>query len=354
MIKEAACGAEKTKTKANFLLPTSIHNRMVSMAFDHYKNREDQPFDFLESLFMHNPLKEGLARGFFELLRAAEKANRMSAADIPLSGLDFCSAITPVICSTVAVDACRSSTKYPGRLQDIYKGSTMDFLHANLHAGGASKPAVTYQKQVAEAVDNLFDRVCECDFIGPKGQRCITARLAHDNTYLHQDKAGKVFSYGTFQSEFVDQLMMRWNDEIDESMRMLDDLQSASDAVLRPGRESESEARYMVFWAAHCANLQEVYSVIPGLEVRSIEACSWCLRGDTSLWPLSCGHKVCWQCARLLGDPVAGVTEGEVVGIRGCDLHRDEQRFEACEYIARGKAGGVIPRDPAREKKQKR
>jgi len=312
LIHEAADKAERTKTEAGCLLTPEIQRRMFTMAFDHYKDNLEKPFDFLESVFSVCPLDDSLSATFFALLRTTGVAYRSAATEA--SGREFCSAVTPVLCSTIALDSCQSNEKYPGRLRDIYRGRTMN----SQCVGEENNVTATYQSQVARAIRDFFDRAWPCDFVGQDGKKCVNFRLAHDKVYEHQDSTGEVIGFGTFQSAFVDELLLCWNDKIDESFRELDDLQGKSDAVVHPHEQSNGEM--MVTWSAHCENLRKLYSTIPELDLRKIETCSWCLR-DKPLQLLGCGHRICWGCTELVGDPLTYSSDEMVFVVRSCEMH---------------------------------
>jgi hypothetical protein len=335
LIREAAGKAERTKTEAGCFLTSEIQRRMFTMAFDHYKDNLEKPFDFLESVFSVSPLDDSLSAIFFALLRTTRVAYRSAATEA--SGREFCSAVTPILCSTIALDSCRSNEKYSGRLKDIYRGRTMN----SQCVGEGNNATGTYQSQVAKAIRDFFDRACPCDFVRQDGKKCVNFRLAHDKVYEHQDSTGEVIGFGTFRSAFVDELLLCWNDQIDESLRELDDLQGKSDAVVHPREQSNGEL--MVTWSAHCENLRKLYSAIPELDIRKIEACSWCLR-DKPLQSLGCGHRICWGCTELVGDPLTDSSDEMVFAVRSCDLHQNRVDFERPNYIGIRDTRAVVVR----------
>ncbi|KAH8807087.1 hypothetical protein F5884DRAFT_856673 [Xylogone sp. PMI_703] len=326
LIRDAAGKAESTKTEAGYLLRSEIQRKMFTMAFDHYKDNLEKPFDFLESLFSIYPLDDSLSATFFSLLRLAMLAYQSAATEA--SGREFCSTVTPILCSVIALDSCRSNEKYLGRLSGIFRGKTINIQCV----GGGDSVTATYQSQVAKAIHDFFDRACPCDFICKDGKKCVNFRLAHDRVYEHQDSTGEIISFGTFQSAFVDELLLCWNDEIEKSLRELDDLQGKSHALVRPGEQSNGEL--MVTWSAHRMNLQKLYSAIPKLDVRKIETCSWCFRGKQPR-SLECGHRICWGCIELVGVPLTGSNDGTVFAIRSCDHHRGALDFERLNYFTK-------------------
>lgn len=333
LIREAAGKAARTKTEAGCLLTSEIERQMFTMAFEHYKDNLEKPFDFLESLFSVRPLEDSLSAAFFALLKLAAVAYRSASTEASAS--EFCSAVTPVLCSTIALDYYRSNKKYPGRLRDIYKGKTMN----SQCIGEGKSVTAAYQSQVGKAIEDFFDQACPCDFVHQDGRQCVNFRLAHDTVYEHQDSTGELIGFGTFQSAFVDELMICWNDEIDKSLRELDDLQGNSDAVVHPGKQSNAEL--MMTWSAHCVNLQELYSAIPEIDVEKIEACSWCLR-DKQPELLGCGHRICWGCTELVGDSLTDSNEEIGFAIRRCDLHQNGLNFERPNYITKVHDTGPI------------
>ncbi|KAH7200674.1 hypothetical protein BKA60DRAFT_583035 [Fusarium oxysporum] len=333
LIRQATEQARRTKDEAHCLLETETQDRMFKMAFEHYKSGFEAPFDFLESLLATNPLDTGLSSTMFALLKAAMVAYQSTGTQ--LSGQGFCSLITPVICSFVALDSCRSHRRHHGRMRDIYRGGTLTSL-----MGEAEGSSSTYQTQVRDAIDQFLDFACPCDFVY-EGKRCVNYRRTHA---IHQDKSGQVIKLGTFQSTFVDECWKRWNDIIEECLDELDVDDRSSDNT----GESNDDMR---LWSVHSRNLQKLYDNISQLDVTEIEACSWCFR-DNWLESLACGHRVCWKCAQMIGDLLQETTEcgQQIVCIKECGLHNPPSHFRKPHYVNEDRPGNAVVLSTKRRK----
>ncbi|KAH7010796.1 uncharacterized protein B0I36DRAFT_341025 [Microdochium trichocladiopsis] len=317
LIHEATIQARETKAEARCLLHSETQDKMFKMAFEHYKNNLEKPFDFLESLLAARPLDNTLSATLSALLRAAMIAYRSTTAE--LSGFEFCSIITPTVCSIIALDSYRSSSRHPGTLRNIYKGSTLNF-----RVGEGEEGAVTYQSQFAAAITEFLEKSCPCDFVY-EGKRCVNSFQGHKAS-MHQDETGSTH-FGTFESKFVDDWTRCWNAVIDDCFSELDD------PLGKPGTAEQPEESMMV-WSAHCLNLRNLYSDLPQLDITKIKTCSWCFYGEP-LRSLECGHRVCWACAELVGDSQAGSSNEDkiVVAVGSCELHPTLVRFESPIHI---------------------
>ncbi|KAM5374706.1 hypothetical protein ACJZ2D_006350 [Fusarium nematophilum] len=327
LIYEATEQAKRTKIEARGLLNSETQDLMFKKAFEHYRNNLERPFDFLESLLASNPLDHSLSATFFELLRAAMIAYQSATTE--LSATEFCSIITPAICSTIALDSYRSNGRQPGRWEDIYNGSAL-----NSRVGDECNVAATYKFHFGESIAKFMDLACQCEFVF-EGKRCVNFRRRHGAS-RHQDSTGKVMSFGTFESTFVDEGIKTWNEEIKECFGGLDDLLESSDVA---GQYNE----LMAIWSAHYENLRNIYSRIPELNVTKIETCSWCFHGEP-LKVLECRHQICWTCAQLVGDLEEGpVGEGKaVIAFERCDLHPTEVCFGEPNYIIKERETGAV------------
>ncbi|KAI1457822.1 hypothetical protein F4805DRAFT_426468 [Annulohypoxylon moriforme] len=294
------------------------------MAFKHYKNNLEKPFDFLESLLAARPLDGSLSTIFFILLRAAMKAYRSTTTEMLAS--EFCRTITPIVCSIITLDSYRSRGRHPGLLKNIYTGSM------NFRVGEADG-VVTYQSQFSAAITDFLEKSCPCDFVY-EGKRCVNSLRGH-KAYMHQDETGDKY-FGTFESKFVDDWMQCWNEVIDECFDELDNHLGESDTA---GQSDES----VMAWPAHCLNLRNLYLRLPQLDVTNIKICSWCFR-DKPLRSLECGHWVCWSCAELVGviQPGSSNDNNIVAAVSSCELHSNLVRFEKPIHVIKKPETGAI------------
>ncbi|KAI1444874.1 hypothetical protein F5Y02DRAFT_147086 [Annulohypoxylon stygium] len=305
LIHEATTQARETKAQARCLLQSETQDKMFKMAFEHYKNNLEKPFDFLESLLAARPLDNTLSATLSALLRAAMIAYRSTTNKLIAS--DFCSTVTPIICSIIALDSYRSNGRHPGTLRNIYTGSTLNF-----RIGEKGDAAVTYQSQFGAAITDFLEKSCPCDFVF-EGKRCVNSFQGHEAS-MHQDETG-VTRLGTFESNFADECTRCWNDVIDGCFSELDDR-------LRKLETDGQPDELVRIWSAHCENLQNLYARLPQLDTTRINTCSWCLY-NKPLRSLECGHRVCWACAELTGEIRLGLSDDErtVITVESCKLH---------------------------------
>ncbi|KAH7191102.1 hypothetical protein DER44DRAFT_889906 [Fusarium oxysporum] len=320
LIRQATEEARRTKAQAHLLLNTDTQDRMFKMAFEHYKSSLETPFDFLEAFLATKPLDTSLSSTIFALLKATMVAYQSITPQ--LSGAGFCHLITPVICSTIALDSCRSHGRQLGRLQDIYRGGTLTSPKENTEGP-------TYKSQLGDAIAQFFDLACPCDFVSENNtvtRRCVNYRRAH-TTFIHQDNTGQVFGIGTFESTFVDECLQRWNDVIDDCLRELDGIERSPD-------DTDDPNDLTIIWSFHERNLRHLYNQVSQLDVRRIEACSWCFRDDV-IGPLRCEHWVCWECAQMIGALTPEVTHRgqRMIDITRCDLHSPPIHFEITNCV---------------------
>ncbi len=66
--------AQERKAAARMLLSSPDQDLFFKLAFDHYSEKLDEPFDFLEKLFSLHPLPSTIGNNFFALMKAGQSS----------------------------------------------------------------------------------------------------------------------------------------------------------------------------------------------------------------------------------------------------------------------------------------
>lgn len=320
MIRECSQEAQAQKSKMKMLLSSKALDQFFKLAFDHYSNKLDEPFDFLESLFVVQPLPKTLSNNFVYMMQQTFRAVK---EDIGLDAwaCTFADALAPVICSTIALDAVRSYENLPGSLADIFKGEISRPLHNAWKLSNHS-----YQTLVSKAFHSFVETSLQCEFVDSCGTRCVNRYLAHMKLNRHQSWAGHVIGYGAFESQFLDELMKNWENGISDSLQYL--AQFLEHELLGDTTTSQRQTRLeeTPVWSIHQANLASMYTKLPSLQIGDIFTCFWCVR-DAAIEILPCGHGVCGACLPAIGDINRDV-DSRVVHVHTCNLHHVPHTFQ--------------------------
>ncbi|KAJ4864747.1 hypothetical protein T069G_01277 [Trichoderma breve] len=330
-IRDAVSKSEKQKIASRCWITTEMQSRLFTAAFDHYKESLDKPFDFLESLYSITPVEDSLATSCFELLKQARKAgpgtNKLMTAE------EFPKVVTPVLCSMVALDSCRSPIKYPGSLKDRYRGKSIE-VHDSHEVGLGDTSTMTYQVRMSKALAEFLDRACPCEYQDKSGNICVNSRLSHDNVLHHQNSFGTVIGNGTYESDFADKLLLWWDKEFDGYINAADiKLDGTTSSVTLPGQLEKGDER--LTWAAHLKVIQQLYGIMPALNFTGMGICCWCFNKSVRL--LDCGHDICWKCAQMMGEQVVFEKVDPFFRMYNCNLHPKTHTFERPIYIHLGR-----------------
>lgn len=324
MIRDCSQEAQKQKMETKILLSSRTLDHFFKLAFDHYANKLDEPFDFLKALFTIQPLPNTFSANISRMLRQT-----FQAAQNDIDGDDrasvFAQVLAPVICSAVALDVVRSYEHLPGTLMDIFKG---DASRATQNTWKLS--SFSYENQVSSGFASFIEDSMRCEF--SKGNvRCENRYKAHLALRRHQGGNGEIIGNGSFESEFLDEITKYWETELKASLDSLTQLLGQDSKSLVATSPTDAAERQVppteaVIWSIHQDHLDELYRTLPKLEISDVHTCFWCMRNKV-IEILPCSHAVCEACLVAMGSIDCSV-DFRVVQIDFCNLHNPRKEFK--------------------------
>ena len=305
-IDKASSAAQEEKRLVGMRLSSQEQQSFFRLAFKHYTQNIDDPFDFIAELLALRPIPNTLSNNILQFLKCL-----WNATVNWLPAEDFMAKAAPVLSSIIALDRARNIENVPGKLLNIYEGVTI--IGAN---GNQPDQGNTYKLQVKKAITLLCDKSLRCEFV-KNHKRCVNFRLGHVKG--HQSGDGLGIGTGNFESRFVKELEESWEDKIRPH------LESTEESLTKILPYGTVEQKRDAAWSVHSRNLKSLYDKVPGLDTLSISVCFWCLR-EVPFKVLRCGHGICSPCARSCGhfeDP----EDQRLLFIEGCFLHHKGLEF---------------------------
>ncbi|KAM5351189.1 hypothetical protein ACJ41O_003912 [Fusarium nematophilum] len=315
MIKLRSRQVQLQKRSQRMLLSSRPLNEFFKLAFSHFSNRPNQPFDFLEQLFSHHLLSgttaNTLSDNLLELMRAALLAMPKGAGVKDRVRL-FVRSVAPVVCSVIALDAIRRFQCLPGPFQNIFRGSGSP-------SESCGPPKISYQSQVQNAFHDLALRFISCEYVDSVGRRCVNRLMAHQESNLHQASSGDSIGFGRFESRFHNDLATQWDIGLDTHIKRFQ-------YVLQKQGEQVTDEGFI--WKRHQEHLANLFQNLPGTDLDNGFVCFWCFH-SVPAEILPCGHGICNSCLACAGAKSTDPTlDSRVAVLPGCSLHSPERRFQ--------------------------
>ena len=292
----------------------------LSLAFDHFSESLDKPFDFVQASLKNQPIPETFADNILILARAV-------ARNCALEGQikELFEKLTPMIVSCLMLDSarkkrigmapgatvgtCTELTAFLGRPQDWFDGTT-----ASVESRGQiSKESGnnTYRALCYSAISNYFDLHVRCQFLIPhrwklnKKVPCAVPKRAHyERIHRGYTMAGTHEYLGPFKHTFSLR-QFSWENQLLYNLQVLHE-----DCKRQSNRDFRQEVL-----DRHAARVRSFYDDgYPFFKVNSI--CLCCI-SNPSEHQLECGHLLCGDCVRDFGR-----LEGKSkIVIDSCPLH---------------------------------
>ncbi|KAF4958765.1 hypothetical protein FGADI_2109 [Fusarium gaditjirri] len=286
MIYQSSNQSLDEKLSRRMLLSAPNMDQFFRLAFDHFSNTVQEPFDFLAQLISLRPPPAKMAARLSELMIATfdtlnNKGDRNSLVS------EFCGLMAPLLCSIMALDAARSFENLPGRWVDIFCGETDQSAQS---FWGSNKNS--YKVQVAEAFDLFTSTSLRCEFRGKSKEECVNKYETHQ---CHQNGKGVVIGAGPYESQLLDELMLQWENCLHSGLEALD---QEIDSLDTPQATRNATRRI------HRLAVEGLYAAVETLETSDLMVCSWCFCNDSSE-VLACGHGVCNACLSDIAVPAS-------------------------------------------------
>lgn len=179
--------------------------------------------------------------------------------------------------------------------------SYAEILRHNFHDG------------IRGAFDQFIGRWLRCGFRDSK-HACYVVKNAHQKG--HQNKDGKVFSFGDYVQLFdPDATFESWMESIEKHLKQL------KAQLNRSGADREEPD---IVWQSHLRQVANLYKALPSLGNSINYATCLCCVNKIPDHALPCGHVICDDCAKALGDDKTG--DGLKFELSFCPLHTESTR----------------------------
>ncbi|KAK1752635.1 hypothetical protein QBC47DRAFT_389002 [Echria macrotheca] len=331
-IRDCSQEGQRQKMQANMLLSSKALDQFFKLAFDHYANKLNEPFDLLKVLLTVQPPPDTLSANISWMLQQTFKVAQKDIGpdDDSKPAAAFAQAVAPVICSVIALDIVRSYEHLPGTFVDIFRGGVP---RTNCNAWKLS--GLSYEKQVSTAFADFIEKSMVCEFADGDVQ-CVNRYKAHLLLGRHQGSQGFGIGYGPFQSEVQDEVSKHFETELGESLASLTQvleqgslsLVATSATAIRSmpaTKQPRVNPREAVIWATHMSHLDRLYERFPSLVIGDVLTCFWCMRNEVAEI-LPCSHAVCETCLAALG-VIDETLDSRLVQLDACNLHNPPKKF---------------------------
>jgi hypothetical protein len=326
MLESATRSSQILKEESRLLLPSEDQEHLFRLAFTHYTNYLDKPFDYLETLFAIRPLPHNLSNNLVRLLRAFR-----SSLQSQESTNEYITALAPILATTIALGVARSY-RINVQLIDIFKGN----LHRATSSGGLRPFASpnSYEAQLQWALEEFCKGSVPCSFRDKSGRRCVNTKRGHRYSF-HQTRMALPLGFGTFDSKEVDELMDCWLPKVEAEIQALSiGLESNSNrrgSSISATSSQQTRLEEKAVWARHTKGTSLFFRQNPTLRLDCPLMYCFCLQ-NLPFEILPCGHSVCDACIPLLACSTPS-PDSRVVCIQNCLLHNAPYQFDPLHAI---------------------
>ncbi|MCJ1354083.1 MAG: hypothetical protein MMC33_004070 [Icmadophila ericetorum] len=240
----------------------------LQLAFDHFSQNLDKPFNFIEMALKINPIPSDFSGNIVKL--------------------------------AVAIKDRQPSLRVGGifdRLSLMVASCIMLDIHRNRRLGTPRQLLEDhYMSYCEQAFSDFCDRHWRCSF-EKKGSQCVNFYLAH-NVKGHQNSAGRILATGDYIASFnyhVD--LCVWIKRLEQHIDYIQESKDRASLTQSGGSPEELVARL------HCEHIKVFYGKIgSATNFISHSTCFCCLR-EIPIHPLICGHVICTPCVNSYGIP---------------------------------------------------
>ena len=291
-IRRACFESRERKKDLRMLLDADDFQPYLQTAFDHFATDLNTPFDFVQASFTNSPIPNDFGGNILKvalLVMECWKDLRMGTA--------IFEELSYLVASCIMLDAARH--KIRGNDDQIFP---------------------MYLEHLDNALDNFCGRHWPCEFVGPKGGRCVNVRSGH-GAKGHQLKSGTLLAAGDYEASFnFDSYRQHFREDTYHKLKALrqivqskieDDGISEEQAAAEVHRESVLPAFF-----DHASDGQ------PQLLISHTVCC--CCLFEPPEHALPCAHIICTSCLKAYGK---ANFKGHVVEISECPMEKRERHF---------------------------
>ncbi len=292
------------KRKAHMLSNSDDLQLYLQLAFDHFSQNLDDPFDFVKVALKINPIPSDFSGNILRLAVAIKDHYPMRKV------ADIFERLSPIVASCIILDIHRHrrlgkqkipctvmdwSTELP-ILHELEDMRNSIYITTTLTTRRAGTPKQLFEDYYMSYCEQAFAYFCDCHW-PCEFEKCGTccANFFSSHGKGHQDAKGKILAKGAYKSSFsYGEEFWRWTLWLEYDIKRLQGSKYNAKPSLK-GKETPA--------TLHLENIKKFYNGMGSANnFQSHYTCFCCLR-EISLHPLSCGHTLCSPCVRSYGVP---------------------------------------------------
>lgn len=325
VIEDCCTISFKDKQERELLTDVDDFGLYLSLAFDHFSETLDEPFDFIEASLKRSPLSASFSDNLLEFARRMGIHKNCAGRIVEL--FEY---ITPFVASCILLESARKQRI--GRPEDWF-GDLEEDQPWNQNSRHTRRPSSlpktpkpnTYRDMCRRAIMQYFHNDVQCNFpiydhFAMKKRQCELRYSRHGQSHRAKAKLRTIDSPGTFEMSFEMDQILAWEQDVLAQLIAMHD---------RLRRRFSFESKEAIV-EAHAQLLPSIYrvgnrSADKVMEFRLNSICVACLCNPPQ-HQLDCGHIICTACAKDFGQH-----DGRSVKLVGCPLldHLDGSSFES-------------------------
>ncbi|KAF2969406.1 hypothetical protein GQX73_g4164 [Xylaria multiplex] len=295
IIRDCCSKSFMKKKEARILPDTDEFGIYISLAFDHFSQTLEEPFDYVKASLRHQPPLKTIADKLYAFAKlVAQRLGLEGGIEVLFTRL------TEIVASCLMLDAARK--RLFGQPDDWFKAETRSSV--SLDSPGYEGRVVgpvggghSFKEQCQKAIVRYFNYQVPCQFRIESHNRfpmmvafdCQQRRATHGEMHRSSNKYTSDDWWGEFKHDF-DLDKFNWPDRI---LGRMEDMQK--DVWCDNG--DSRQARVL----AHGRTLKRFYkNLTDDLGIFSNSICLCCLSNPPD-HELSCGHVICLECAKDFG-----------------------------------------------------
>lgn len=301
----------------------------LSLAFDHFSETLDEPFDFVEASLKRNPSSNNFGD---DLLQFA--INLATYRGFAGQVLVLMKHLTPFIASCILLESVRKQRI--GRPEDWFGDFMSDSMDPSFSYRVPSAKPSSYRDMCRKAITRYFKNHVPCDFTFPeklhhrKRRSCDLRSAFHPTS--HRTKSGiglPSYEPGMFQTKVRSNQLLNWEEQIlAQLVNLHTELKQSNASEFRQAVAKAHADLLVKFYETTPKNLAQRHTFVLN------SMCIACLHNPAQ-HQLGCGHVICSQCAKDFGEVKHGT-----ITLYACPLRDDE-------LMATADRGTVIKMAPA-------
>lgn len=307
-------GCEKArfeKRAARRLCTEDQLDEYLSAAFEHFRQRLDQPFDFVKVSLRF--AEQQVARDFHDHINTLaslvkEEATRSGRN---LTGQTLFLSLSALIASCVVLDTVREQR--PGMLIRKLLRTECGMLTSMI--GSFIEWFKTHHELSCKtALASFCQTKWKCEFrVTKKTKELRCENLKSGHAKGHQDAKGKIIGTGVYQSAFSpEQFSSVWTGTIKQELAKLESRFREKSTQASGLKRDELDDAFEI----HRSQVDEFYDRLQGGPFLTNATCLSCLMYTPEM-VLKCGHALCADCARAYDTN----HEDGLLCIEGCPFH---------------------------------